>query len=108
MSVDQVSADVGAPVGGVPPTHRVSVSVDQVSADVGARESVQDRFCDIVCLSIRSVLTSAPSRVVLPVPRPAPVSVDQVSADVGAGVNPIQAAITLPVSVDQVSADVGA
>ena len=84
MSVDQVSADVGASMPRVYqiPSYRClsirsvltsapwqgmrqglhqGVSVDQVSADVGAdylRASLPKHF---VCLSIRSVLTSAPA-----------------------------------------------
>jgi len=37
------------------------VSVDQVSADVGAFEGAWDALKDMACLSIRSVLTSAPA-----------------------------------------------
>jgi len=107
------------------------VSVDQVSADVGAEALAANRDRDLMCLSIRSVLTSAPGW--LSVAKPdgpvclsirsvltsAPtwdrsnsqnmnVSVDQVSADVGARIKVAGAFRDTLVSVDQVSADVGA
>ena len=82
------------------------VSVDQVSADVGAGCFLLDVKKSYWCLSIRSVLTSAPQWPQITYPGPV-VSVDQVSADVGA-FGPGRLVAGLAVSVDQVSADVGA
>jgi len=107
VSVDQVSADVGARDIEAHYVEKV-VSVDQVSADVGAASVARpDVGCKIMCLSIRSVLTSAPCFGSGFRKKGIEVSVDQVSADVGARERR-QRTEKHRVSVDQVSADVGA
>ena len=60
VSVDQVSADVGAHGVGICGVTISRVSVDQVSVDVGARSGTGFNVFISQCLSIRSVLTSAP------------------------------------------------
>jgi len=83
VSVDQVSADVGARFPCRAVRDESYVSVDQVSADVDADISRQSLYNYKKCLSIRSVLTSAPTVALDGFVVPG-VSVDQVSADVGA------------------------